>query len=75
MAANEERVPDLEKILRATPNVAKAVTATVPPRRTETPHTAIIRVVSRPSRANEGDVFRFALLIGGRLLCLFVVYV
>ena len=64
----DDRPVDREKILRATPNVAKAVTATVPPRRTEIPPMANMRAANRLHlRANDGVVFRLVLLIGERL--------
>lgn len=60
-------VDDRVKILRATPKVAKAVTATVPPRRTETPLIASMKAARKRLhlRANDGFDFRLVELFIG----------
>ena len=58
---------DRAKILRPTPKVAKAVTATVPPRRTEIPLMASMNAATKRLhlRANDGFDLRLVVLFIG----------
>ena len=59
---------DRVKILRATPKVANAVTATVPPRRTEIPLMASMNAATKRLhlRANDGFDLRLVVLFIGQ---------